>query len=301
VCKQIHRAASEVREDHCFPFWLLCALPGARRISRPYLIFAASLVMVQTADGAWLMHHGKWKRQREKPMSMFDLSGRVAVITGGNGGIGLGMAQALASSGCKVSIWGRNAEKNKAAAATMAECPGEVDSHGCFANAGIGGGGRKPFIERTEDEWRRMFATNLDGVFHVFQAGARHMTERAQAGDPFGRLVATSSLASLFGTARSEHYAGTKAAINALCRALAVELARYGVTANAILPGWIRSDMTARILADEKFVGAVMPRIPVRRFGEPSDFGGIAVYLMSKASSYHTADCFVIDGGYKVF
>ena len=141
-------------------------------------------------------------------MSMFDLSGRVAVITGGNGGIGLGMAQALASTGCNVSIWGRNAEKNKAAAATMAKCPGEVDTRvcdvsdpasvaeamkatlhhfgrvdGCFANAGIGGGGRKAFIERTEDEWRRMFATNLDGVFHVFQAAARHMTERAQAGD----------------------------------------------------------------------------------------------------------------------
>jgi NAD(P)-dependent dehydrogenase (short-subunit alcohol dehydrogenase family) len=127
------------------------------------------------------------------------------------------------------------------------------------------------------------------------------MTERAQSGDAFGRLVATSSLASLFGTARNEHYAATKASINALCRALAVELARYGVTANAILPGWIRSDMTAKIMADDKFVGAVMPRIPVRRFGEPSDFGGIAVYLMSKASSYHTADCFVIDGGYTAF
>src|SRR6185437_6035763 len=183
-------------------------------------------------------------------MSIFDLSGRVAVITGGNGGIGLGIAQALALSGCSVSIWGRNAEKNKAAAATMAKDPGEVDTQicdvsdpasvkdtmkavldtfgrvdGCFANAGIGGGGRKPFIERSEEEWRKMFATNLDGVFHVFQAAARHMTERAQAGDAFGRLVATSSLASLFGTARNEHYAGTKAAINALCRALAVELA----------------------------------------------------------------------------
>jgi hypothetical protein len=259
-------------------------------------------------------------------MSIFDLSGRVAVITGGNGGIGLGIAQALALSGCNVSVWGRNAEKNKTAAATMAKGPGKVDTRvcdvadpasvkeamkavvdtfgrvdGCFANAGIGGGGRKPFIERSEEEWRKMFATNLDGVFHVFQAAARHMTERAQGGDAFGRLVATSSLASLFGTARNEHYAGTKAAINALCRALAVELARYGVTANAILPGWIRSDMTARALADDKFVRAVMPRIPVRRFGEPSDFGGIAVYLMSKASSYHTADCFVIDGGYTAF
>ncbi|MGB3864424.1 MAG: SDR family oxidoreductase [Xanthobacteraceae bacterium] len=259
-------------------------------------------------------------------MSLFDLSGRVAVITGGNGGIGLGIAQALAQAGCNVSIWGRNTDKNKAAAASMTGAKGEVDSQicdvtsaasvqaamdatlrrfgrvdGCFANAGISGGGRKPFIERTEAQWRDMFATNLDGVFHTFQAAARHMSERAASGDRFGRLVATSSLASLFGTARNEHYAATKAAINALVRALAVELARQGVTANAILPGWIKSDMTAGVLADEKFVGAVMPRIPMRRFGEPSDFGGIAVYLMSKASSYHTADCFVIDGGYTAF
>ena len=262
----------------------------------------------------------------ETLMSIFDLTGRVAVVTGGNGGIGLGIAQALAAAGCNVSIWGRNAEKNKSAAATMAGSPGKVDTRicdvsdpasvnaamkatldvfgrvdGCFANAGIGGGGRRAFIDRTEEEWRTMFATNLDGVFHAFQAAARHMTARAEAGDRFGRLVATSSLASLFGTARNEHYAATKAAINALCRALAVELARHGVTANAILPGWIKSDMTAGIMANEKFVANVMPRIPVRRFGEPEDFGGIAVYLMSKASSYHTADCFVIDGGYTAF
>jgi NAD(P)-dependent dehydrogenase (short-subunit alcohol dehydrogenase family) len=259
-------------------------------------------------------------------MTMFDLTGRVAVVTGGNGGIGLGIAQALVSAGCNVSIWGRNTEKNKAAAATMAAGPGKVDVRvcdvtdsasvsdamkamldsfgrldGCFANAGIGGGGRRAFIDRTEEEWRTMFATNLDGVFHVFQAAARHMTERANTGDRFGRLVATSSLASLFGTARNEHYAATKAAINALVRALAVELARHGVTANAILPGWIRSEMTAKIMSDEKFVANVMPRIPLRRFGEPDDFGGIAVYLMSGASSYHTADCFVIDGGYTAF
>src|SRR5882762_7214751 len=246
------------------------------------------------------------------PMSIFDLSGRVAVITCGNGGIGLGIAQALAAAECNVSIWGRNADKNRNAAATMAGCAGKADARvcdvtdpasvksamaatlarfgrvdGCFANAGIGGGGRHAFIDRTEEQWRSMFATNLDGVFHVFQAAARHMTERATSGDPFGRLVATSSLASLFGTARNEHYAATKAAINALVRALAVELARQGVTAN--------------IMANEKFVANVMPRIPMRRFGEPTDFGGIAVYLMSKASSYHTADCFVIDGGYTAF
>ena len=82
---------------------------------------------------------------------------------------------------------------------------GRVD--GCFANAGIGGGGRRSFVDRTEEEWRRMFATNLDGVFHVFQVAARHMVDRAARGDAFGRLVATSSLASIMGTARNEHYA----------------------------------------------------------------------------------------------
>jgi NAD(P)-dependent dehydrogenase (short-subunit alcohol dehydrogenase family) len=203
----------------------------------------------------------------------FDLSGRVAVITGGNSGIGLGMAQALVRAGCAVSIWGRNAEKNVLAATQLAGLGGRVDTRvcdvsrrdeveaafastlatfgrvdGCFANAGIGGGGRRAFIERTQEEWRRMFAVNLDGVFHVLQAAARHMTERAQAGDAFGRLAATSSLASIFGTARNEHYAATKAAINALIRALAVELSRHGITANAILPGWIKTETTAGIM-----------------------------------------------------
>ena len=259
-------------------------------------------------------------------MGDFDLTGRVAIITGGNGGIGLGMADALARAGCGVSIWGRNAEKNARAserlrahggavdtrvcdvsdrkaveasfAATLAEF-GRVDA--CFANAGIGGGGRKSFVDRSEEEWRHMFAVNLDSVFHLFQFAARHMMDRAANGDAFGRLVATSSTASIFGTARNEHYAAAKAAMNALVRALAVELARYGVTANAILPGWIRSEMTAGIMTNEKFVGNVMPRIPMRRFGEPEDFGGIAVYLASKASSYHTAECFVVDGGYSAF
>ena len=259
-------------------------------------------------------------------MKLFDLTGRVVVITGGNGGIGLGMAKGLADAGATLSLWGRNAEKNAAAARTLDGAKGRVETQVCdvanrdsvesafaatlkplgrvdgmIANAGIGGGGRKPFIERTDEDWRNMFATNLDGVFHAFQAAARHMTERAKAGDPFGRLVATSSLASLSGTPLNEHYAATKAALNALCRALAVELARYGVTANAILPGWTRSDMTERVINDAKFAGNVMPRIPARRWGEPEDFEGIAVYLMSKASSYHTADTFLIDGGYAVF
>ena len=266
------------------------------------------------------------KRRIWGQVSDFDLSKRVAIITGGNGGIGLGMAEALARAGCAVSIWGRNAEKNERALAKLRAYGGAVDAKqcdvsdreaveaafaatlaeygridACFANAGIGGGGPRSFIERTEEEWRRMFAVNLDSVFHLFQCAARHMVDRAKRGDAYGRLVATSSTASIFGTARNEHYAATKAAINALVRALAVELARYGVTANAILPGWIRTEMTAGIMANEKFLSNVMPRIPMRRFGEPEDFGGIAVYLASEASAYHTAECFVIDGGYSAF
>jgi NAD(P)-dependent dehydrogenase (short-subunit alcohol dehydrogenase family) len=256
----------------------------------------------------------------------FDLSGRAAIVTGGNGGIGLGMARALARAGCAVSIWGRNPEKNRAALAELARCGAGVEAlacdvtdraavedafartleafgrvDGCFANAGVGTTGRQAFVDRAEDEWRRMFATNLDGAFHVFQAALRHMIKRAESGDRFGRLVATSSLASLYAMPRGEHYAATKAALNALIRTLAVEHARYGVTANAILPGWIETEMTAGLTGNEKFVANVMPRIPLRRFGEPEDFGGIAVYLMSALSSYHTADCLVIDGGYSVF
>jgi NAD(P)-dependent dehydrogenase (short-subunit alcohol dehydrogenase family) len=151
------------------------------------------------------------------------------------------------------------------------------------------------------EDFHRVMAANVEGVMHCFQVAAKHMTERAKAGDPYGRLIATSSVASLEGAAYNEHYGASKGAVNAMVRALAVEFARHGVTANTILPGWIATDMTEKTLANEKFVAAVAPRIPARRFGQPADFGGIAVYLMSPASSYHTAQTLVIDGGYTVF
>ena len=256
----------------------------------------------------------------------FDLTGRVAVVTGGNGGIGLGMARSLAAAGASVAIWGRNPDKNREAAAELSGSGGTVESFACdvtdraaieeafaatlarfgrvdgmFANAGVSSRSRHSFADRPSEEWRSMFDTNLHGVVDTLQVAARHMRERAAAGDPYGRLVATSSVASIAGAAFNEHYGATKGALNALIRAIAVELARHGITANAILPGWIESDMTADLLANDKFVGNVLPRIPARRFGKPSDFGGMAVYLMSGASAYTTGQVFVIDGGYTIY
>jgi NAD(P)-dependent dehydrogenase (short-subunit alcohol dehydrogenase family) len=253
----------------------------------------------------------------------FDLTGRVALVTGGNSGIGLGMARAMAEAGADIAIWGTNATKNAAAKADLAktgrevlalECDvsdekaveeafahtvrqlGRVD--GCFANAGVSGQGRAAsFLEMSAEEWRRVLKVNLDGAFFTFRAAARHMVERGGG----GTLVGTASLAAIEGAARNEHYAATKGGLISMIRALAVEFARHGIRANAILPGWIETDMTADAIANEKFARNVLPRIPTRRWGEGGDFGGIAVYLMSSASSYHTGDTFLIDGGYALF
>jgi NAD(P)-dependent dehydrogenase (short-subunit alcohol dehydrogenase family) len=256
----------------------------------------------------------------------FDLTGKVALVTGGNGGIGLGMAQALAEAGADIAIWGTNPEKNAAARAQLErtgrrvlalECDvaeedqveaafaetlktlGRVD--GCFANAGISGGRSGPFVERTKEQWDRVLRVNLTGAFLTFRAAARHMKDRAEQGDKGGVLVGTASLAAIEGAARNEHYGASKGGIVSMVRALAVELARYGVRAHSILPGWIETEMTARSVGDPKFAGNVLPRVPMRRWGTGADFGGIAVYLMSSAAAFHTGDTLVIDGGYSLF
>jgi len=111
-----------------------------------------------------------------------------------------------------------------------------------------------------------------------------------------GSLVVTASLAAISGQARGEHYAASKGGLISMMKALAVELARHGVRANAILPGWIETPMTEKAFAWNTFVEKVLPRVPMRRWGVPGDFGAIAVYLASDASSYHSGDTFIIDG-----
>lgn len=255
----------------------------------------------------------------------FDLTGKVALITGGNGGIGLGMAEALAQAGADVVIWGSNAKKNVDAEATLkahgvkvlsqvvdvadetavdagfAEAivkMGRVDT--VIANAGIGGGAPS-FAEFPTETYRKVLSVNLDGVFFTLRAACRHMVERAKQGDPGGSVVAISSLSAIDGAARNQPYAATKGALIPMIRAIAVEHARYGVRANVILPGWIATDMTAGAQGSDKFNEAVIGRVPMRRWGKPADFGGMAVYFASDASAFHTGDSVLIDGGYAVF
>jgi len=186
----------------------------------------------------------------------------------------------------------------EAAVATALEAMGRIDA--CFANAGITQPAAR-FHELSTADWRRVLSVNLDGAFFTLRAASRHMVGRAEAGDPGGRLVTVSSTAAVHGAARHQAYAASKGALLAMTRALAVELARHGITANAILPGWIATDMTAARVGDPKFEGAVLPRIPLRRWGTGDDFAGIAAYLASDASRYHTGDAFVIDGAYTIF
>jgi NAD(P)-dependent dehydrogenase (short-subunit alcohol dehydrogenase family) len=175
---------------------------------------------------------------------------------------------------------------------------GRIDN--VVANAGIGGGAPS-FSEMSHDLWRRVMSVNLDGVFFTTREACRHMVERAKTGDPGGSIVVTSSLSAISGAPRNEAYASAKGAIITMIKAIAVEHARYGVRANAILPGWIATDMTAGAQDSEVFTTKVISRVPSRRWGQPEDFSGIAVYLASDASSYHSGDSFIIDGGYSIF
>ncbi len=253
-------------------------------------------------------------------MNPFDLSGTVALVTGGNGGIGLGMAEGLAAAGADVCIWGRSAEKNATASDVLDAYGNGVDSivtdvsdeaavedafaatierfgkiDACFANAGVPSWGSR-FADATVDEFRAVTSVNLEGVFLTLRAAVRHLMDRGEGGS----LVATSSLSSLLGMPRGAAYASSKAAVSAMVRSIAVEYGRFGIRANAILPGWIETDMTAGLFTDERFQQSQLGRTSMRRWGKPDDFAGIAVYLASNASRFHTGDTIVIDGGYLV-
>ncbi len=256
--------------------------------------------------------------------SPFDLTGKVALITGGNGGIGLGMAEAIAAAGADIVIWGTNQDKNNKAAAILKkhgvkvltqqvdvsdetsvvnslqetiEEMGRVDA--VFANAGIYS--PAPFLDVSVEQFQQVLDVNLKGAFLTLRESARHMVERAKQGDAGGSLVVTASVAAIDGAAANEAYAASKGGVIAMMKGIAVEFPRYKIRANAILPGWISTDMTSDAQDSDVFTDKVIARVPARRWGEPADFGGIAVYLASDASTFHTGDTFVIDGGYTIY
>lgn len=254
---------------------------------------------------------------------LFDLRGHVALVTGGNSGIGLGMADGLARSGADVCIWGTNPAKNEAAhrqlethgtrvlsrrvdvgdeaqvvygmAELVAEL-GRIDS--CFANAAVAGGHTNPrFVDSTLEQWRAVMRVNLDGAYLTVREAARRMIEQGTGGS----LVGTASLSVDFGAPREEAYASSKAGVIAMMRGLAVELGRHRIRANALLPGWTMSPLMEPWAANAAVVEKILPRIPLGRWGSPDEWAGIAVYLASGASSFHTGDTFRIDGGYGVY
>ena len=256
---------------------------------------------------------------------LFDLSKKVSVITGGNGGIGLGIAEGIASSGGDVAILARNEEKNQSAKELLDKFGtkiltykvdiseesdvkntigkvvddfGRIDS--VFANAGINIYGGS-FEDMDTNAYRKVLSVNLDGVFFTLRETCKHMVERAKNGDPGGSVVGVASLAGIEGAAKTQHYSASKGGVRAMIKGITVEHARYGIRANTIVPGWIATDMTNDIQNSEKFTNKVISRVPMRRWGEPKDFAGISVYLASDSSSYHSCDTFVVDGGYAIF
>ena len=252
---------------------------------------------------------------------MLDLTGKAVVVTGGNTGIGLGLAKGVALAGASVAIWARNEERNEKAVAELSALGIEATSERCdigdesqveaamastlrrhgrvdslFANAGAYGG-NTAFVDTTLEEWRQVLAINLDGTFLCLRAAARHMVERGDGGS----LVVVSSTASIFGAPRKAHYAVTKTGGLALVRSLAVELARHKVRCNALLPGWTDTDLLADAKAIQKFVDNTTARTPLRRWGTPDDFAEVAVFLADPSISFHTGDTIVVDGGYSIF
>jgi NAD(P)-dependent dehydrogenase (short-subunit alcohol dehydrogenase family) len=260
------------------------------------------------------------------PKELFDLTGKVTLVTGGNSGLGLGFARGIARQGGDLVIWGRSAEKNAAArreleslgakvftrivdvsseqaviegvAAALDDCK-RVDC--VIANAGISTPAPS-VLDLTTAAYHELLAVSLHGAFYTLREGARHMVRRARDGDPGGSLIATGSLSQFIGTPGLEHYAAAKSGVGGIIRSMALELGKHGIRANVIAAGYTRTDIGRGRPADRQAAAEAYfaAGTPMGRIGEPDDFEGIAAYLASDAARYHTGDTIVIDGGYLI-
>jgi 2-deoxy-D-gluconate 3-dehydrogenase len=247
-------------------------------------------------------------------MTVFDLTGRVAVVTGGNGGIGLGMARGLAAAGARVVVAARNVEKAEAAVAELGAQSAFIaldvaDEGSCRAvieqtekrfgrldilvnNAGTSV--RKPPEEYTAAEWHAVLDTNLTGAFLCSRAA-----HPAMKGSGSGKIINIGSMFALFGSAYAAPYAASKGALVQLTKSLAVAWAADNIQVNAVLPGWIDTELTRD--ARQQVTGLherVLARTPAGRWGVPEDLAGIAVFLASPASDFITGAAIPVDGGF---
>ncbi|MEP0134402.1 MAG: SDR family NAD(P)-dependent oxidoreductase [Eudoraea sp.] len=252
-------------------------------------------------------------------MNLFDLTGKVCIVTGGNGGIGLAYAKGLLKAGAQVAIWGRSAEKNKTALqaldtlggtaasfiadltdedqakaafdATLAHF-GKVDI--CFANAG-GAGKQGLFHKWSTEEWQQILDLNLNSVVHTYKLVIKHLIDREAP----GKLIVTSSIAALMGTGYAAGYGTTKAAVMGLTRSLAIELGRNGIQVNAILPGFVETEMSVK--TPPEFQEGVVRRSASGKMGTLNQLEGVAVFLASSHSDFMTGQGIVLDGGHSIF
>ncbi|HVO02604.1 MAG TPA: glucose 1-dehydrogenase [Candidatus Cybelea sp.] len=249
-------------------------------------------------------------------MKLFDLSGKVAVVTGGNGGIGLGMAKGLADAGARVAVAARNAGKAKEAMATLgkdaaffavdvakendcramiaavAKQLGRIDILVNCAGMSI----RKRPEAYTDEEWHRVMNVNLTGTFVCSQAVYPEMKKVGG-----GKIINIGSMMSIFGATLVAPYAASKGAVVQLTRSMAVAWAKDNIQVNAILPGWIDTELT--VAARQQIDGLnekVLSRTPVGRWGRPDEFAGITVFLASAASDFVTGTAIPIDGGFSI-
>lgn len=247
-------------------------------------------------------------------MNPFDLSGRVAAVTGANTGIGQAIAVALAAAGADVALigrtpavetaeqvraLGRRAEIVSADLSTIApvdrvvaetlERLGRLDI--LVNNAGIIR--RADAVDFTEEDWDAVVDTNLKSVFFLCQAAGRHMIAQGQ-----GRIINIASMLTFQGGVRVPSYTASKSGIGGLTKLLANEWAKHGVTVNAIAPGYIATNNTAALQADPARNAAIVDRIPAGRWGNPGDLGGAAVFLASDAAAYVQGHILAVDGGW---
>jgi len=245
----------------------------------------------------------------------FRLDGRLALVTGSSTGIGLALARGLAQAGAVVVLNARQAGRLEQAAAQLRAEGHTVHSRGfdttdraavdaavasiesqigpieiLINNAGITR--RAPFHELSEADWQAVQRTNVDGPFAVGQAVAQRMLPRGR-----GRIINICSVMSEVGRPGTSAYTTSKGALKMLTKAMAVDLAPHGITVNAIAPGYFKTELTAALVADEKFNSWVIGRTPQRRWGDVSELAPVAVFLASAASSYVNGHLLLVDGG----